>query len=125
MAAAVAFLLAQLLPSRQLAKHEAVLRCLRPPSELRCMAMPAALLLQQLLLLSQHADTGHRPGKPALGFNHCSIDCCSPDMPSARFMQARPPSTSSACACRPSRSRLTRRPLARRRPPRTRWCGAG
>ena len=55
------------------------------------MAMPAALLLQQLLLLSQHADTGHRPSKPALGFNHCSIDCCSPDMPSARFMQARPP----------------------------------
>ena len=26
--------------------------------------------------------------KPALGFNHCSIQCCGPDMPSARFMKA-------------------------------------
>ena len=32
--------------------------------------------------------SGKRPSKPALGFNHCSVECCGPDMPSAAFMTA-------------------------------------
>jgi alpha-galactosidase len=34
------------------------------------------------------ASPGRRPSKPALGFNHCGIECCGPDMPSAQFLMA-------------------------------------
>jgi hypothetical protein len=49
------------------------------------------LLLSLLLLLaavgsSRKGTTGKRPTKPALGFNHCSIECCGSDMPNASFL---------------------------------------
>ena len=41
--------------------------------------------------LSGAEETGgaehKRPNKPSLGFNHCSIECCGPDMPSAAFLK--------------------------------------
>jgi hypothetical protein len=62
-------------------------------------ATPVALALALLLLLRAAAAVapagaggstssgGKRPSKPALGFNHCSIECCGPDMPSAAFLK--------------------------------------
>ena len=57
-------------------------------------AIPVVLALALALALLPAAAAaggstsgGKRPSKPALGFNHCSIECCGPDMPSAAFLK--------------------------------------
>ena len=51
-------------------------------------ALALALLLLPVAAAGPRSTSGgKRPSKPALGFNHCSIECCGPDMPSAAFLK--------------------------------------